>query len=229
MMGLQSANSGFFSVGKINLPAFLTTKQNNKPQENSMHYLALLLLFVSSLAPAQSWTLDPQHSFLSFTTTKDASISDHHSFSTLTGAVDEDGKAWLRIGLASVESNIDKRNERIRDHLFEVAQYPEAIASLRLPAKLYEQLQVGESFTREMNVRLDLHGNNRVVRTELYVLQLRPDVVEVSTSQPLIINAHEFGMQSGLLKLMELAGLKNIASAVPVTFRLRFVPSAQGL
>ena len=74
-------------------------------------------------------------------------------------------------------------------------------------------------------MRLDLHGQNRVVRAELYVLQLRPDVVEVSTSQPLIINAHEFGMQSGLLKLMELAGLKNISSAVPVTFRLRFVPS----
>ena len=190
-----------------------------------MRYFALLLVFISSMAPAQSWTLDPQHSFLSFTTTKDASISDHHGFAQLTGAVDEGGKAWLRIGLASVESNIDKRNERIREHLFEVAQYPEAVASLSLPAKLYEQLQVGESFTREMNVRLDLHGHNRVVRAELYVLQLRPDVVEVSTSQPLIINAHEFGMQSGLLKLMELAGLKTIASAVPVTFRLRFVPS----
>ncbi len=190
-----------------------------------MRYFALLLVFISSMAPAQSWTLDPQHSFLSFTTTKDASISDHHGFAQLTGAVDEGGKAWLRIGLASVESNIDKRNERIREHLFEVAQYPEAVASLSLPSKLYEQLQVGESFTREMNVRLDLHGHNRVVRAELYVLQLRPDVVEVSTSQPLIINAHEFGMQSGLLKLMELAGLKTIASAVPVTFRLRFVPS----
>ena len=192
-----------------------------------MRYFALLLLLVSSMAPAQSWTLDPQHSFLSFITTKDASISDHHGFSALSGAVDEDGKAWLRVGLASVESNIDKRNERIREHLFEVAQYPEAIATLNLPAKLLEQLQVGESFTRSMNVRLDLHGQNRVVRAELYVLQLRPDVVEVSTSQPLIINAHEFGMQNGLLKLMELAGLKSIASEVPVTFRLRFIPSAQ--
>ena len=192
-----------------------------------MRYLALLLLFVSSVAAAQSWTLDPQHSFLSFITTKDASISDHHGFSQLTGAVDGDGKAWLRIGMASVESNIDKRNKRIREHLFEVVEYPEAIASLSLPAKLLEQLKVGESFTRSMNVRLDLHGQNRVVRAELYVLQLRPDVVEVSTSQPLIINAHEFGMQNGLLKLIELAGLKSIAIEVPVTFRLRFVPAPQ--
>lgn len=192
-----------------------------------MRYLALLLLFVSSVAAAQSWTLDPQHSFLSFITTKDASISDHHGFSQLTGAVDGDGKAWLRIGMASVESNIDKRNKRIREHLFEVVEYPKAIASLSLPAKLLEQLKVGESFTRSMNVRLDLHGQNRVVRAELYVLQLRPDVVEVSTSQPLIINAHEFGMQNGLLKLIELAGLKSIASEVPVTFRLRFVPAPQ--
>ena len=99
-----------------------------------MRYFALLLVFISSMAPAQSWTLDPQHSFLSFTTTKDASISDHHGFAQLTGAVDEGGKAWLRIGLASVESNIDKRNERIREHLFEVAQYPEAVASLSLPS-----------------------------------------------------------------------------------------------
>nr|WP_298137688.1 YceI family protein [uncultured Pseudomonas sp.] len=192
-----------------------------------MRYFALLLLVVSSMATAQNWTLDPQHSLLSFITTKDASISDHHGFSKLTGAVDEDGKAWLRVGLASVESNIDKRNERIREHLFEVAQYPEAIASLSLPAKLFEQLKVGESFTRSMNVRLDLHGQSRVVRAELYVLQLRPDVVEVSSSQPLIINAHEFGMQNGLLKLMELAGLKSIASEVPVTLRLRFVPASQ--
>ncbi len=192
-----------------------------------MRYLALLLLFVSSVAAAQSWTLDPQHSFLSFITTKDASISDHHGFSQLTGAVDGDGKAGLRVGMSSVESNIDKRNKRIREHLFEVVEYPEAIASLSLPAKLLEQLKVGESFTRSMNVRLDLHGQNRVVRAELYVLQLRPDVVEVSTSQPLIINAHEFGMQNGLLKLIELAGLKSIASEVPVTFRLRFVPAPQ--
>ena len=192
-----------------------------------MRLFTLLLLFVSSMATAQSWTLDPQHSLLGFITTKDASISDHHEFSQLSGAVEEDGKAWLRVGLASVESNIDKRNQRIREHLFEVAKYPEATASLSLPAKLLEQLKVGESFTRSMNVRLDLHGQNRVVRAELYVLQLRPDVVEVSTSQPLIINAHEFGMHKGLLKLIELAGLKSIASEVPVTFRLRFVPSEQ--
>lgn len=55
---------------------------------------------------------------------EDASISDHHGFATLSGGVDASGKAWLRVDLASVESNIDKRNQRIREHLFEVEHYP---------------------------------------------------------------------------------------------------------
>lgn len=83
-------------------------------------------------------------------------------------------------------------------------------------------MPVGESFTRVMNVRLDLHGQSRVVRAELYALQLRPDVVEVSSA----VSASDFGMQDGLLKLIELAGLQNIASEVPVSFRLRVVPAA---
>lgn len=42
----------------------------------------------------------------------------------------------------------------------------------------------------------------------------------VSSFQPIIINANEFGLVAGVEKLRDIAGLSSISQAVPVSFVL---------
>lgn len=42
----------------------------------------------------------------------------------------------------------------------------------------------------------------------------------VSSFQPIIINANEFGLVAGVDKLRDIAGLSSISQAVPVSFVL---------
>jgi len=46
--------------------------------------------------------------------------------------------------------------------------------------------------------------------------------VLVAASKPLLVDANSFGLQGGLGKLGELAGLMHIPSTVPVMFNLVF-------
>ena len=45
-------------------------------------------------------------------------------------------------------------------------------------------------------------------------------------ASPILLNAADFGLDKGVSLLQEVAGLKSISTAVPVSFKLLFVPSS---
>jgi len=189
---------------------------------------AALLLLAACSAPAEkplsgAWSLDGGASRIAFITVKAGEIAEAHSFHELSGAVAADGSAEVDIALGSVETKIDIRNERMREHLFEVATYPEATIKAKLDPAAYGALKVGESLTQPLAATLSLHGVDSEIDTEVTVTRIAPNKVLVEPTAPIILHADDFNLGVGVEKLRELANLPAITPAVPVTFSFVFV------
>jgi len=94
--------------------------------------LALLVLLATNSSAWADWTLDNAGSQLSFVTVKAQDVAEVHTFSELSGAVGADGRARVLIQLASVDTLIPIRDERMRDVLFNTELFPTAAAVAQL-------------------------------------------------------------------------------------------------
>lgn len=168
------------------------------------------------------WTVDGADSTFSFVTVKAGDVVEAHSFGTVTGSVGADGAATIEIGLSSLDTGVEVRDERMRAVLFEVETYPEAKVTAQLDPATFADLGVGDSITTPVKATLDLHGMQSEIDADLEVARLGPDKVLVTTTKPIIVDAGTFGLGEGVEKLRELANLPSITPAVPVSFTLLF-------
>lgn len=185
-----------------------------------------LLTGVASLMLAGSvqadWTLDNDASSFHYVTSKAAAISEVNSFKQLSGTIAEHGLATLSIDLASVETNVDIRNERMRDIVFQVTDFPTLEVSVELGANEFAQLQTGESLVREIKANVSLHSMTHELSADLRVTRLANGEILVATTKPLIVNASTFGLQDSVDKLQELAKLASINPNVVIDFSLLY-------
>jgi len=168
------------------------------------------------------WVLQGERSSIDFVSIKKSKVAELHSFKSLNGKVDENGLASLVIELASVETLIPIRNERMKSMLFEIGKFPLATISAAIDLAQVESMQVGEARSSDYNVSVSMHGFSKGYSTALQVVKLSSGTVQVSSSKPLLINADDFGMSAGVGKLQDVAGLSSISTAVPVTVQLVF-------
>lgn len=187
--------------------------------------LSLVLSCVSSLCVA--WDLDANHSVLNFISIKKDTIGELHHFKKFSGQIDAGGKAQLSIALDSVDTAIAIRDERLRQFLFETAKFPNALYAVNVKPVLLGKLQPGAPRTVTLDGMLTLHGKTLNMPAKVSVLKTRSGQLRISTVQPILLNADQFGMTAGVTKLAELAGLPAISSVVPVTFVLTFVEPPQ--
>lgn len=174
------------------------------------------------VSPASNWALDPAQSRLSFVSIKGGEAAEVHHFTSLDGTVNADGLATVNIPLASVETNVDIRNERMRDILFQVADYPSATITTKLDMTPLKLLETGQQLRMPLTGELALHGMKAPVETMVMVTRAAPDRVLVTSLDPIVVNANTFGLMPGLKQLQELANLSGITPDVPVTFQLSF-------
>ena len=158
-----------------------------------------LAMFVSLVAislnsTATGWQLNNAESRVSFISTKAKDVAEVHRFTELSGSVKESGAVTLAINLASVDTMIDIRNERMRHMLFEIAKFPEAILSGQLELAPILALGKGESLNLNQEFLLDLHGNQSAVIAELRVTRLESNQLQVASLKPLVISASSFGL-----------------------------------
>lgn len=182
---------------------------------------ALIFTVVSHMAVAD-WQLNNEASSLSFLSTKKNAITEVHSFKQLRGSISDDGKANISIALASVETNIAIRNQRMQELLFEVAEFQTAMASLSIEPKLIADLQLGELLSLKSKGTLNLHGSTKELPVDLVITRLRNNTLQVHTLRPLVLNAADFELTSGIEALRTVAKLSSINTAVPVVFTLIF-------
>jgi polyisoprenoid-binding protein YceI len=169
-----------------------------------------------------TWRLDPAASRLSYVSIKAGEVAEANRFDTLAGSVGPDGNASLEIDLASVNTGVDIRNERMRDIFFEVAGNPKATVTAKLDPAAFAGLAVGQSLTRPLKATVTIKGASQEVETEVLVTRVADGRVTVVPSAPIIITTDMFGLTDELGELRALAQLPSITPAVPVTFALSF-------
>ena len=182
-----------------------------------------MMLALAIAAPAQAdWTLDGAQSTLSFVSTKAINVAEVHRFGELSGSITADGQVVIAIGLASVDTGIEIRDERMREMLFQTGDYGLATVSARVDPAEIERLHAGDSRRMVVEANLMLHGVSRPLPIELIVARSGESRLIVTSAKPVVVNAPEFDLGAGVEALREIAGLPSISLAVPVSFVLTF-------
>ncbi|RNE90986.1 YceI family protein [Marichromatium sp. AB31] len=169
------------------------------------------------------WTLDPERSHLAFVSIKSGDVAEINTFEEVHGVVGEQGDVTVTLMLDSVETLIPIRNERMREMLFETADYREALLEAKVDPEQLAALEVGSMMPLIAEGRLSLHGETQPMTISMQVARLDETTLMVASTKPLIVDAEKFGLSDGVEQLREIAGLERIARAVPVTFVVTFV------
>jgi polyisoprenoid-binding protein YceI len=168
------------------------------------------------------WTLDPERSAVTYVTIKSTNIPENNQFKEMRGQIDATGQAVVTLMLDSVETLVPIRNERMREILFDTANYKEAELKARIDPKALESLAVGQIQRIAAEGQLSLHGQSQTLTLSMMVGRLDANTLMVASTEPLLIEASKFGLSANLEKLREIAGLPSISEAVPVVFVVTF-------
>ncbi len=170
---------------------------------------------------ATGWDLQASASTLRFQSVKQTTKVESSSFATLTGGIEADGQARVRVLLDSVDTSIDLRNVRMRFMLFETFKFPEATISLSLDPGLIADLPTVRRKIVPVRYTLDLHGVVKTAEAEVAVTLLSDDLVSVASSAPISVAIADFGLEEGIARLEAAANVVIIPSAT-VTFDFLF-------
>lgn len=185
----------------------------------AMGMLGMGLLF-SQVASAD-WTLNNDSSVLNFVSIKKNTIGEAHRFNQLAGTLSQNGAFKATINLASVNTNIPVRDERMKGMLFDVATFPQADISGNT-VNTFKAPAAGEAKIEAVKLQLVINGKTIPLETRLRVVGLGKQGLLVSTIEPLLLDAAALGYTEGIDKLREIAQLPSISTVVPVTFSLVF-------
>ncbi len=184
------------------------------------------LLIVISLIVAgpclAAWTLDNDSSQVSFVSVKAGDAGEVHRFTEISGELSSGGKASVTIQLASVDTLIPLRDERMRELLFQTGIFPTASLSTDIDMDALNAIEPGDSMDMAANLTLELHGQQLSLAAEMIVARLGDHRLMVSSRKPVIVNAASVDLVNGIEALREIANLPSISKAVPVSFVLTF-------
>ena len=182
--------------------------------------LVILLSGVGFMAPVQAdWTVSDS-SRIGFVSIKNNRIGENNAFERVSGSISESGQVAVSVDLSSVETGIGIRNERLQKMLFEVASFPTASIDAALSDGQIAALRAGGARAESVSVNISLHGKTVSKMANVSVSSSGGDV-RVTTTQPIVITAQEFGLESGVAALQQIAGLNAISRSIPVTVDLR--------
>jgi polyisoprenoid-binding protein YceI len=181
---------------------------------------SVTLLMAAVTAHAASWQINNAQSQLNFVSIKKGDVAEVHHFERLTGSLSDSGLFSADIDLESVNTNIEIRDQRMREFLFDVVDFPTANLSAQVDPALVTALATGQSKTATVDAELSLHGQKQTLAIEVMISKLSDNTLMLVSAKPLVLNVSAFDLVQGVEKLRELAGLPSISHAVPVTFYL---------
>lgn len=185
---------------------------------------ATLVMMVGTVAHAQ-WELDSQQSVVNFISIKNGAVAETHRFDDIVGVINDVGILRVAIDLDSVDTLIGIRNERMRELLFETAKFPAAELEAVVEPEVLAQVLGGGVVSLDVPVTLSLHGVEQTLVVPLLAAVEGKGSIRVMSARPVLLNAADFGLLEGISRLREIAGLQSIATAIPVTLNLLFLPS----
>ncbi|PCJ26242.1 MAG: hypothetical protein COA96_05735 [SAR86 cluster bacterium] len=185
--------------------------------------LVITSVVLANTASAQ-WSLNNDASLLSFVTVKAEHIAEVHTFEALSGNIDNSGNIEINIELASVNTLISVRDERMQSMLFETDLFPKAVITGRVDIDALSDLSTGASQRSEVEFELSLHGASVSLTADLMINRTQAGLV-ASTMKPIIVKADSLGLLAGIERLREAAGLPGISRSVSVSFTVMFEQS----
>ena len=188
-----------------------------------MKHFVFLALTCFPLFAHSEWVVDTKNSHVGFASVKNKTIAENHRLSGLTGSVGSDGKALVIIDLATVETLVPIRNERIREILFDVANFPSATIQTELDMDQINSISSGETEGLRIPLSIGLKSIKISKSVMVNVVRSGENIYDVASADPIMIRASDFSLLDGVKTLKEMAGLQSIEPVVPVTFNLRFV------
>jgi len=183
--------------------------------------LTCVLLLLITQATLADWRLTAA-SKVGYVSIKNNAIAEHNYFSGVTGSLNKKGQLKVSIDLSTVETQVDIRNQRMRDLFFEVMQYPEAVVTAQLDMQELAQVESGAPLELVKPFTLSLHGIESTGEAHLRIVSVGGRAW-VSTVRPILISAADFGLEGGVAALRKIAGLEAIAAVVPVSVNLKLV------
>ncbi|MCF6442979.1 cellulose binding domain-containing protein [Pseudoalteromonas luteoviolacea] len=166
--------------------------------------------------------LDPQSSHLYFVSTKKQHLVESHTFNNISGSITPEGVARLAIDLSSVDTANDTRDGRMKEFLFDTESFPTAEALLAIDYAALVALPIGSTEMQSISTTLNLTGVIKEVNADVVIRRLANNKIMVQTLTPIVLDATDFGLESGIETLRTLANLSVISYAVPVSFNLVF-------
>ena len=103
--------------------------------------------------------------------------------------------------------------------LFEVGKFPTARVQATLSASQLDALKVGGSASETVKVTVSLHGM-RVDKLARLSVGFSDGGLRVTSTQPIVVTAKDFGLESGVAALKAIAGLNAISQSIPITVDL---------
>ena len=177
---------------------------------------------IFAVLPAQAdWVVD-EASRIGFVSIKNNVVGENNAFERVSGRISGAGAVAVNIDLTSVETGVGIRNERLQKMLFNVASFPKATVSAQLTQDQLNALESGGNAAASVAVAVTLHGNTVSKKAELAAVRTG-DTVRVTTTQPVVISASEFGLEAGVAALQSIAGLNAISRSIPVTVDLQLI------
>ena len=169
------------------------------------------------------WEVDPTGSHIGFASVKNDLIAENHTFTEVTGRVSVAGEANIKVTLASVETLIPLRNERMQTMLFNIAKFPQATITSEVPVNELSLMATGESSVLDIELLIALHGKELKKSVPVKVTSIGDNGFDVSSLGPIILHASQFALSDSVDALRKIAGLQSIDLMVPVTFDLRLL------
>ena len=194
--------------------------------DSALRFLKLSIIGTSllalPLAATADWKLITEESDFAFATIKNSAVAEAHTFERFSGVVTKTGDAMVQVDLASVETQIPIRNERMGTMLFNIGRFPQLSVSSNLDTAMMVKMEEGASVRVDLPAKVTLHGTHADMLLPLVVTRLSAKRFQVVTTKPVIAYASQFGLTEGVEALRVIANLTSIAPAVPVTFSLIF-------
>ena len=180
--------------------------------------VALFITLVVAGSAHAGWDVTAS-SRVGFVSIKNNSIGENNVFEHVTGSISDAGQVALSIDLTSVETGVGIRNERLQRMLFEVEKFPTATVQATLSASQLEALNAGGSVSETVKVTVSLHGMS-VDKSAALSVGVSEGGLRVTSTQPIVVTAQDFGLESGVAALQAIAGLKAISRSIPITVDL---------
>lgn len=186
----------------------------------STFVLAASIMFTNTALA--DWVLDSNNSNLSYGSIKNGFIGESNTFKKISGNIDDNGHINIDIDLASVDTKLELRDQRMRDIVFKVAENATAKLTGDMNLEAHHDQAIGTSKVIEATIGIELVGQKIDYDVMLTVTRLAENKVMITPHGVIFLDVEDFELADAIEKLRELAGLDTIATVAPMSFYLTF-------